>query len=193
MFPTVVRRAVVAVSLLVLTGCGGAGGSSGVGPPPPPATFTLSLNPASVALAQGGTQSVQIQATAQNGFSGSIAITTSGLPSGVTISPSSLDVTAGNTGTLTLSATAVASSGNVKVAINGASGSQQSSATLAVDVLQTATPVAMPFTITGGSIIKAFYDESRQLLFATNLYLWCESLVRRCPIFPCLRVPELDR
>ena len=29
----------------------------------------------------------------------------------------------------------------------------------------------MPFTTTGGGIEKAFYDESRQLLFATNLYL----------------------
>ena len=37
--------------------------------------------------------------------------------------------------------------------------------------MQMATPVAMPFTVTGGFIIKAFYDESRQLLFATNLNL----------------------
>lgn len=161
----------MAVCLLLLTSCGGGGGNNGVGPPPPPATFTLSLNPVSVALAQSGTQTVQILTTAQNGFSGSITITTNGLPSGVTISPSSLDLTAGTTGTLTLSATAGAAIGNVKLAINGASGSQQSSATLALDVLQTATPVAIPFTITGGYIIKAFYDESRQLLFVTNLYL----------------------
>lgn len=114
---------------------------------------------------------MQVQNTPQNGFSGSITITANGLPSGVTVSPSSLDLTAGSTGTLTLSATAGAASGNAKVAINGASDSQQASATLAVDVLQTAAPVAMPFTITGGAIIKAFYDESRQLLFATNLYL----------------------
>ncbi len=82
-----------------------------------------------------------------------------------------MNLAAGDTGTLTLSATAGASTGNVKVAINGASGSQQGSASLALDVLQTATPAAIPFTITGGAIVKAFYDESRQLLFATNLLL----------------------
>ena len=32
-------------------------------------------------------------------------------------------------------------------------------------------PVAVPFTTTDGATIKAFYDESRQLLFATNLGL----------------------
>ncbi|MGE5052944.1 MAG: hypothetical protein ACM3WP_02175 [Acidobacteriota bacterium] len=168
-FPAVVRRALLAALILVLTGCGG--GNSSAGPPPPPATFTLSLNPASVALAQSGTQTVQVQSIPQNGFSGSITITANGLPSGVTISPSSLDLTSGNTGTLTLSATPGAASGSAKVSINGASASQQASATLALDVVQTATPVAMPFTITGGAIVKAFYDESRQLLFATNLLL----------------------
>ncbi len=60
-FPTVVRCAVVAVSFLVLIGCGGGGGNSTAGPPPPPATFTLSLNPASIALAQSGTQTVQVK------------------------------------------------------------------------------------------------------------------------------------
>ena len=62
-FPRVVRRALVAVSLLVLTGCGGGGGNSGAGAPPPIATFSLSLNPASVALAQSGTQTVQVPVT----------------------------------------------------------------------------------------------------------------------------------
>jgi hypothetical protein len=34
-----------------------------------------------------------------------------------------------------------------------------------------AAPIARPFTTVGGSVERAFYDESRQLLFASNLYL----------------------
>jgi hypothetical protein len=114
---------------------------------------------------------VQVQTAPQNGFSGSITLTANGLPSGVTVSPLSLNIAAGSSGTLNFSANAGATPESVKLAINGASGSQHASATLGVDIVQTATPVAMPFTITGGYIIKAFYDESRQLLFATNLLL----------------------
>jgi hypothetical protein len=129
------------------------------------------LNPANISLAESATQKVQVQTTPADGFTGSITITATGLPSGVSISPASLVVSAGNAGTLTLSATSTAASGNVQVSVNGISGSQQANATLALNVIQMATPIPMPFATTGGNIIKAFYDESRQLLFATNLAL----------------------
>lgn len=57
------------------------------------------------------------------------------------------------------------------MSIAGVSGSQQASATLGLDVVQMAAPIARPFTTVGGSVERAFYDESRQLLFASNLYL----------------------
>jgi hypothetical protein len=114
---------------------------------------------------------VQIQAVPQNGFSGSITVTVTGLPSGVTISPSTLALAAGSSGTLTFSAASNASSGNTQVSITGVSGSQQTSASLSLNVIQATPPIAVPFTTTGGNIVKAFYDESRQLLFASNLGL----------------------
>jgi hypothetical protein len=55
--------------------------------------------------------------------------------------------------------------------VTGVSGSQQAKASLGLNVLQQTPPIAVPFTTTGGSVIKAFYDESRQLLFACNLGL----------------------
>jgi hypothetical protein len=178
LFLRALRFALIPLLLLALVSCGGGNSAGNTGnngggstPPPPPGTFTLSLSPANVSLGQGGTQSVQVQTVPQNGFSGSITVTATGLPSGVTASPANLVISAGSSGTLVLSATSTAVSGNAQVSINGVSGSQQSGATLALNVTQTATPIAMPFTTTGGMIIKAFYDESRQLLFACNLYL----------------------
>jgi len=166
------RRALFVLPILALMGCGGGNtGSESSNPPPPPPTFTLSLSTNNIGLAQSATQSLQVEAVPKNGFSGSVTISATGLPSGVTVSPSSLVLSPGNQGTLTFSATSSAASGNSQVSISGVSGSQQASATLALNVIQMVAPIAVPFTTTGGSIIKAFYDETRQLLFATNLYL----------------------
>ena len=56
--------------------------------------------------------------------------------------------------------------GRSQVSITGVSGSQQASATLGLDVVQMAAPIARPFTTVGGSVERAFYDESRQLISA---------------------------
>jgi len=153
-------------------GCGGSGSGSSISPSPLSApSFTLSLNPSQIDLSQGATQNVQVQVAPENGFSGSVTVTLTGLPSGVTSSPSSLSVSANSPGALILTAAAKATPGNVQVSIAGNSGSLQASAALALDVIQMAAPISVPFNTTGGNIVKAFYDESRQLLFATNLAL----------------------
>jgi hypothetical protein len=173
MFFRILLSSFVAVIALALVGCGsGNSGSSGPPPPPPPpATFTLSLTPSTINLPQNATENVQIQPVAQNGFSGSVTITAKGLPSGVTVAPASLVLSVGDTGALSFTATSNATTGNAQPSLNGVSGSQQASATLGLTVIQMATPIAMPFTTVGGGVLKAFYDESRQLLFAGNLYL----------------------
>src|SRR5271155_31249 len=76
---------VVVVAGLVMVGCGsGSGSEGGGGTGPPPETFTLSVTPTSIQLPQSVTQTVQVVALAQHGFSGSVTITAAGLPSGVT-------------------------------------------------------------------------------------------------------------
>jgi hypothetical protein len=160
--------------ILLFSGCGssaGSGGGSSGSQPPPPASFTLSVNPSQLDLSQGTTQTVQVEASSQNGFSGSVTVTTTGLPSGVTASPSTMTLSVGTPSTLSLAASANATSENVQVSLSGVSGALQASASLALDVLQATAPIAVPFTTTGGDVIKGFYDESRQLLFATNLGL----------------------
>jgi len=171
MFPRDLFRCLIFVSILALIGCGGSGTGSSGPPPPPPASFTLSLSPNQLNLSQSSTLTVQVQVVPQNGFSGAVTVTETGLPSGVSASLSSLTVSVGSPGRLTLTAASNATSGNAQLTISGVSGSLQASTTLGLDVIQMATPIVVPFTTTGGNVMKAFYDESRQLLFATNLGL----------------------
>jgi len=148
-----------------MTGCGGGAGSP---PSPPPApSFTLSLSPSSVTLMQGGTeQSVQVSVTGQNGFTGSVSVTVSGLPTGVTVSPASLSVTSGGNGSFDLSASSTAEVAQQAVSVTGASGTLTADASLQLTVVGVAVPD--PFHAVGGTLVHGFYDESRQLLFATN-------------------------
>src|SRR5205814_6335578 len=81
------------------------------------------------------------------------------------------NVSPANSGSITFSAASNAMSGSAQVTITGVSGSQTASVNLSVNVVQMATPIAMPFITLGGGIQSAFFDEARQLLFATNLYL----------------------
>jgi hypothetical protein len=80
------------------------------------------------------------------------------------VSPSSLSLSPNHAGMLTFSATANAASGSAQVSLTGVSGTRQANASLSLDVIQLANPVAMPFTTTGGGIEKTFFDEARQLL-----------------------------
>ena len=73
--------------------------------------FTLSATPSSLSVAPGGSATSQIAVSAQNGFTGAVAFTVSGLPAGVT---SSL-----NAGALTLTAAANATAGVSTITITG--------------------------------------------------------------------------
>lgn len=160
---------VVTVFCAFVVGCGGGGsGTGGTNPPPPPVPdFTLSLSPASITLAQGGaSRAVQVSVMGQNGFAGSVSVTVATLPSGVTSSQSSLSVTPGVPATFTLSASGTAQIEQESVEVQGVSGTLNESASLQITISGAA--VADPFQTVGGSLVHGFYDESRQLLFATN-------------------------
>lgn len=155
------------VGILIALWSAGCGGGGGAGPAPPAVpSFTISVSPASVTVAQGGSaQSVQVSVSGQGGFSSAVTITVSGLPSGVTASPA-LSVNAGSAGALTFSASGLAQIAAQTVTIQGSSGNLSANTSLQLEV--TGQFVADPFHAVGGVIVHGFYDESRQLLFATN-------------------------
>jgi hypothetical protein len=98
----------------------------------PPTDFTLSTGPASVSVDRGMnvTSAVNI---ARTSFTGSVALTVSGLPSGVTatFSPAS---TTGASSTLTLTASATASTGVATLTVTGTSGALTHTATITLTV-----------------------------------------------------------
>ena len=115
----------------------------------PTANFTLSANPTSVSITQGAAgKTTTITVNPQNGFSGSVGLSASGLPSGVTasFSPTSTSTTS----TLTLTASSAASVGTANITISGTSGSLQNGASLSLTVVASAS-WSISGTITNGA------------------------------------------
>lgn len=98
---------------LTLCGCG-----SGTSTPQP--DFSLSASSASPTVGQGGIVTTTITVTPQNGFTGSVALSASGLPTGVTASFNPASTT--STSILTLSATSSTTTGTSSVTVTGTSG-----------------------------------------------------------------------
>ena len=116
---------------VLLPGCGGGGASTGN--PPPAPFFTIVAAPSPTAIPVGGTGAVQVSITGGNGFSGTVSVSITGLPSGVTATPSQFTV-ATNAVTVTFSAASSAATGNYPVAIQGISGSLSNSITDTLEV-----------------------------------------------------------
>jgi hypothetical protein len=103
-----------------------------------PPDYTLSASPSSVTMTQGDSGQSTITVSPQNGFSGSVNLTASGLPSGVSASFSSNPATA--TSTLTLTASSTAATGTVTVTMTGTSGSLTHTTTINLTVNSQAQP-----------------------------------------------------
>ena len=88
--------------------------------------FGLSAAPSSVSIAQGGTGSVTIASTLTGAFDSSIALSVSGLPSGVTaaLSPTSLPAPGSGSATLTLTVGSATPAGSYNVFVTGVGGGQ---------------------------------------------------------------------
>lgn len=129
---------VLLLMLAALPGFGCGGGSSAGPPPPPPAIadFSLTLSTNAVAVAQGATSSgVGVSVDAKNGFTGSVQVALTGMPSGVTTNPASpFNVAAGASTTVLFGAAAGAPTGSFPISAQGSSGSLSHSAELTLNV-----------------------------------------------------------
>jgi len=112
--------------------------------------FSLSANPTSATLTQGGPGGPStITVNPQNGFSGSVGLSASGLPTGVTASFNPTSTT--TTSTLTLSANGAATTGTVNVTIAGTSGSLNNSTQISLTVLAQTWNISGTISGAGGS------------------------------------------
>jgi cellulose 1,4-beta-cellobiosidase len=97
-----------------------------------PPNFSLAASPASLSVAQGASGSSTITVNPLNGFTGSVALAASGLPTGVTASFSPASTT--GTSTLTLTASSTATTGSATVTVTGTSGTLTHTTTIALTV-----------------------------------------------------------
>ncbi|HEY1255015.1 MAG TPA: hypothetical protein VGF01_09570, partial [Terracidiphilus sp.] len=105
-------------------GCGGGGTASSGN-----SEFTLSA-PGSLSVAQGGTTTDTVTVTDAGGFTGNVALSATGLPSGASVAFGTNPAT--STSVLTISASSTATPGCYTVTITGTSGTQ--TATIAISL-----------------------------------------------------------
>lgn len=117
--------------------------SSGASTP----SFALSATPTTAALQTGASTAVTIQITPQNSFSGTVAFSASGLPSGVTATFGAVGTS--ETSTLTLTASSSAASSTATVTVTGKSGTL--SATVAIPLTVT-VPAGFSFAASPTSV-----------------------------------------
>jgi subtilase family serine protease len=101
-------------------------------------SFTLSATPSSLSVTQGNSGTSTITVTDAGGFTGSVTLAASGLPSGVTAAFGTNPTT--GTSVLTLTASSTATTGTSTVTITGTSGSLTATTTVALTVSATASP-----------------------------------------------------
>ena len=101
--------------------------------------FALSPNPSSLTINRGASGTSTITITRSGGFTGSVAFSASGLPSGVTASFSPTSTT-GTSSVLTLAASTTATLGPATINVTGTGGGLTRTTTISLTVNQPATP-----------------------------------------------------
>lgn len=132
------RRSLLALLAIshFTSGCGGGGVSSSTRASVSPPDFSIQFSSSSLTLPQGNADSsISVSVTAQNGFSGTVQVTLSGLPSGVSSNPSSpFPLTTAANSPLIFGASANAATGTFAITATGSSGSISHPASLALTI-----------------------------------------------------------
>src|SRR5215471_7145733 len=106
--------------------------------------FTISATPASQTLTAGNSTSYTVTTAAQNGFTGTVTLSASGLPSGASASFSPASISGAGTSTLNITTTSSAATGTFTLTITGASGSLSHSANVTLVVNPVNPPPPQP-------------------------------------------------
>ena len=122
------------------------------------ANFSISATPSSQSVTAGSGTSYTSTLTALNGFSGSVALSSSGLPTGATATFNPTSVSGSGTSTVSISTLSTTPAGTYTVTITGTSGSLQNSTTVTLNVTGfsiSATPSSQSVTAGSGTSYTA--------------------------------------
>lgn len=149
------------------------------------ADFSLAASPGSLTVTQGQAGASTITVTALNGFTGSVALSASGLPSGVTASFSPASTTTSSTLTLTASSTATV--GAATVTVTGTSGTLTHTATIALTVSSSNTQTqlivnpgfetgsATPWSMSSGTLCTTSACGSGEAPHSGTFFAWLDG------------------
>jgi hypothetical protein len=112
---------IAVVLVFALTGCGGGSSNSGGGGTGAQPSFALSASPNNPSVGQGGAATTTITVVPQNGFTGTVALSATGLPAGVSAAFNPASTT--TTSVLTLTSSSSSATGTTSVTVTGTSGS----------------------------------------------------------------------
>lgn len=100
------------------------------------ADFGISASPGSVSVVQGSSATSTISTTVSGGFNASVALSASGLPSGVTaaFSPTSIAAPGNGSATMTLTASSTATAGTYSITVTGTGGGKTHTTTVSLTV-----------------------------------------------------------
>src|ERR1700682_976786 len=121
------RRLVLSLVAAILCSCGG-GGQPAQGP-----GFSIAARPATRAVVPGATGTGTVTVSPQNGFTGSVNVTISNVPAGVTVAPNPIQFSISSSPVsqpITVSATFDAQVHDTTLALTGSSGNVTASANL---------------------------------------------------------------
>ncbi len=132
--------------------------------------FTLAVAPTAQTIMIGGSGSqIALTATAVNGFTGSVAVSITGLPVGVTASPATLMLTPGVSQSLSLIAGSTVVAASASLTFTGTSGSLVHTTMLALTV---SAPTANTPTTSSPNDVLTYHDSNtRQGLYSNETKL----------------------
>ena len=116
-----------------------------------PPAFTIATSQVSVSVLQGTTGSLTVATTVSGGFNSPIALTASGLPTGVTASfnPASIAAPGSGSSTLTISVGSAVAPGTYPITVTGTGGALSHSTTLALTIVASSTTRRLTVNPTG--------------------------------------------
>src|SRR2546425_12235379 len=156
---------------LVLLGCGGGSMSSPPPPPPsPPPSFTLNISANTLFVIAGDQTRLTVSVVPQNGFSASVSLSITGLPSGVTGTFTQNPLPASQTSDLIIQAAVGVAPQNASLQVRGSSGSLSNSQAVTLNVVSqpAGTPPRSSYISMDGPLHEIVYDPMHKLVFAAN-------------------------
>src|SRR5208337_1235014 len=165
---TPIWQTLALVLLLELIGCGG--GSQSSPPPPLPPDFNLAVSPQSQSVDAGSSASVSLSATALNGFSSQISVQVTGVPAGVSVSPTNITLVPGTPQQVTFNAAANAASASATVTFTGTAGSlsHTKGLSLAVSALSSGLPVRTRYLRTDATTEYSLWINQHWIIYHKN-------------------------